>query len=44
VLLTKNGEVDLVVISIEAYQKMMIRQRLDQMLGKVEIKSGKRFA
>ena len=36
VVVTKNGEADLVVMSIETYQKMMARQRLGQMLGKVD--------
>jgi len=36
VLLTKNGEADLVVMSIETYQKMIARQRLGQMLAKVD--------
>ncbi|MEW6621799.1 MAG: type II toxin-antitoxin system prevent-host-death family antitoxin [Bacillota bacterium] len=42
VVVTKNGEADLVVMSHEAYQKMMARQRLGQMLSEVdrEIASG----
>lgn len=36
VVITKNGEADLVVMSIEAYQKIMARQRLGQMLAKVD--------
>jgi len=36
VLLTKNGEADLVVMSVETYQKMMARQRLGRMLSKVD--------
>jgi prevent-host-death family protein len=36
IILTKNGEADLVVMSIEAYQKSMARQRLGQILGKVD--------
>jgi hypothetical protein len=36
IVITKNGEADLVVMSVEAYQKMMARQRLSQMLGKVD--------
>ena len=35
-LLTRQPEADLVVMSVEAYQKMMARQRLGQMLGKVD--------
>jgi hypothetical protein len=35
---TKNGEADLVVMSHEAYQKMMARQRLGQMLSEVDLK------
>ena len=43
VVVTKNGEADLVVMSHEAYQKMMARQRLGQMLSETdrEIASGK---
>ncbi len=43
VVVTKNGEADLVVMSFEAYQKMMARQRLGQMLAEVdrEIAAGK---
>jgi len=36
VLLTKNGEADLVVMSVEAYQRMMTQHRLGQMLSKVD--------
>ena len=36
VLLTKNGEADLVVMSVETYQKMIARQQLGQMLAKVD--------
>jgi len=36
VVITKNGEADLVVMSVEAYQKIMARQRLGQMLAKVD--------
>lgn len=36
VIVTKNGEADLVVMSHEAYQKMMARQRLGQMLSEVD--------
>lgn len=43
VVVTKNGEADLVVMSHEAYQKMTARQRLGQMLSEVdrEIAAGK---
>ena len=43
VMLTKNGEADLVVMSIEVYQKMVARHKLGQMLSKVdrEIAAGK---
>jgi PHD/YefM family antitoxin component YafN of YafNO toxin-antitoxin module len=37
VVVTKNGEADLVVMSHEAYQKMMARQRLGQMLSEVDL-------
>lgn len=42
VVVTKNGEADLVVMSHEAFQKMMACQRLGQMLSEVdrEIASG----
>jgi len=45
VLLTKNGEADLVVMSVETYQKMMARQNLGQMLSKVdrEIAAGEKM-
>lgn len=36
VVITKNGEADLVVMSVDAYQKIMARQRLGQMLAKVD--------
>ena len=36
VIVTKNGEADLVVMSIEVYQKMIARQKLGQMLSKVD--------
>jgi len=36
VLLTKNGEADLVVMSVETYQRMMARNKLGQMLAKVD--------
>ncbi|MCL1786778.1 MAG: type II toxin-antitoxin system Phd/YefM family antitoxin [Defluviitaleaceae bacterium] len=36
VLLTKNGEADLVVMSVETYQRMMAQHRLGQMLAKVD--------
>jgi PHD/YefM family antitoxin component YafN of YafNO toxin-antitoxin module len=36
VVVTKNGEADLVVMSHEAYQKMMAQQRLGQMLIEVD--------
>jgi PHD/YefM family antitoxin component YafN of YafNO toxin-antitoxin module len=43
VVVTRNGEADLVVMSHEAYQKMIARQRLGQMLSAVdcEIAAGK---
>lgn len=43
VVVTRNGEADLVVMSYEAYQKMISRQRLGQMLSEVdcEIAAGK---
>lgn len=43
VVVTRNGEADLVVMSHEAYQKMIARQRLGQMLSEVdrEIIAGK---
>lgn len=43
VVVTKNGEADLVVMSFEAYQKMTARHRLGQMLAEVdrEIAAGK---
>ena len=36
VIVTKNGEADLVVMSVETYQKMIARQKLGQMLSKVD--------
>ena len=44
-LLTKNGEADLVVMSIEAYQKITASHKLGQMLSVVdkEIASGKKM-
>jgi PHD/YefM family antitoxin component YafN of YafNO toxin-antitoxin module len=36
VVVTKNGEADLVVMSHEAYQKMIARHRLGQMLSEVD--------
>lgn len=36
VVVTKNGEADLVVMSYEAYQKMMARQRLGRMLSEID--------
>jgi PHD/YefM family antitoxin component YafN of YafNO toxin-antitoxin module len=36
VVVTKNGVADLVVMSCEAYQKMMARHRLGQMLSEVD--------
>ncbi len=36
VIVTKNGEADLVVMSYEAFQKMVARQRLGQMLADVD--------
>jgi PHD/YefM family antitoxin component YafN of YafNO toxin-antitoxin module len=36
VMITRNGEADLVVMSVETYQKMIARQKLGQMLGKVD--------
>lgn len=36
VMVTKNGEADLVVMSVEVYQKMIARQKLGQMLSKVD--------
>lgn len=43
IVVTKNGEADLVVMSHEAYQKMIARHRLGQMLSEVdrEIAAGK---
>ena len=45
IVITKNGEADLVVMSVETYQKMMARQRLGQMLSNVdrEIAVGKQM-
>ena len=36
IVITRNGEADLVVMSIDTYQKMTSRQRLGQMLGKID--------
>jgi PHD/YefM family antitoxin component YafN of YafNO toxin-antitoxin module len=36
VMVTRDGEADLVVMSVETYQKMIARQRLGQMLSKVD--------
>ena len=36
IMLTKNGEADLVVMSIEVYQKMVARYKLGQILSKVD--------
>lgn len=36
VIITKNGEADLVVMSHEAYQQMIARWRLGQMLAEVD--------
>ena len=36
VMITKNGEADLVVMSVDTYQKMIARQKLGQMLCKVD--------
>jgi PHD/YefM family antitoxin component YafN of YafNO toxin-antitoxin module len=36
IVITKNGQADLVVMSVEAYQKIMARQNLGQMLSKVD--------
>lgn len=36
VVITKNGEADLVVMSHDAFQKLMSRQRLGQMLAEVD--------
>ena len=36
VMVTKNGEADLVVMSVEVYQKIIARQKLGQMLSKVD--------
>ena len=36
IVITKNGEADLVVMSVAAYQKMLARQQLGQMLSKVD--------
>jgi len=36
VIVTKNGVADLVVMSYEAFQKMVARQRLGQMLADVD--------
>jgi len=36
IVITRNGEADLVVMSVDAYQKMVARQQLGQMLSKVD--------
>jgi prevent-host-death family protein len=36
IIITKNGEADLVVMSVEAYQKMTARQELSRILGKID--------
>lgn len=36
VVVTRNGEADLVVMSFEAYQKMTARQQLGRMLAEVD--------
>jgi len=36
VMVTRNGEADLIVMSVEAYQKMIARQKLGQMLSRVD--------
>lgn len=36
IIVTKNGEADLVVMSYEAFRKMVARQRLGQMLADVD--------
>ena len=43
IVVTKNGEADLVVMSFSAYQKMVARYQLGQMLSEVdrEIAQGK---
>ncbi len=41
VVVTKNGEADLVVMSHEAFQKLMARHRLGQMLAEVDLEISK---
>ena len=36
VVITKNGEADLVVMCVETYQKMIMRRKLGQILGKID--------
>ena len=36
IVITKNGEADLVVMSVATYQKMLAKQQLGQMLSKVD--------
>ena len=36
IVITKNGEADLVVMSVTAYQKMTARQQLGRMLSKTD--------
>ena len=36
IVVTKNGEADLVVMSVATYQKMMARQQLGRILSKVD--------
>ena len=45
IIITKNGEADLVVMSYEAFQKMLARQQLGKMLADVdrEIIEGKQL-
>jgi hypothetical protein len=45
IIVTKNGEADLVVMSYEAFQKMLARHRLGMMLSDVdrEISEGKQL-
>ncbi len=45
IIVTKNGEADLVVMSYEAFQKMLARQRVGRMLAEVdrEISEGKQM-
>ena len=45
IIVTKNGEADLVVMSYDAFQKMLARQRIGRMLADVdrEISEGKQL-